>query len=55
MTDLGTKDKSQLKPDCNDGCVLNGSKKPIFYSFVLIKPPRYKIFCSLETILFKKN
>ena len=55
ITVLSTIDRSHLKADCIDGSVLNGNKKPILYSFVLYKPPGYKIFCSPETILKKIN
>ena len=55
ITDLSTKDKIHLKAECIDGTVVNGVKKPKLYSFVLNKPPGYKIFCSPETIHYKKN
>ena len=37
-----------------DGSVVNVSRQPILYSFVLNKPPGYKVFCDSETIHYKK-
>ena len=43
-----------MKCDVVDGSVVNGSKKPIFYSFVPDKLPGYEIFSEPETIRYKK-
>ena len=37
-----------------DGSVLNGVRQPIIFSFVLDKPPGYKVFCEPETIHYEK-
>ena len=54
ITVLSTIDSILLKTDCFHGKVVNGVKKPKMYSFILNKPPGYKIFCSPETIQQKK-
>ena len=36
-------DKIHLKCDCINGCVVNGIREPILYSFGLDKPPGQKI------------
>ena len=51
---LSTIDKIHLKCDIIDGSVVNGLRQPILYSFILIKPPGYKVFCEPETIHYKK-
>ena len=43
--------KIHLNCDCNDGSVIKGVRQPILYSFVIDKPPGYKVFCEPETIL----
>ena len=43
-----------MKGDVIDGSVVNGLRQPILYSFVLHKPPGYKIFSEPETIQYKK-
>ena len=40
--------------DVIDGSVVNGSRQPILYSFVLDKKPGYKVFSEPETIHYKK-
>ena len=35
---LSTKHRNRLKCDCIDGCVVNGIREPIPFSFVLDKP-----------------
>ena len=52
--DLGTIDEIQLKCDVLDGIVVNGSKQPILYSFVLDKPAGYKVFSQLKRVIIKK-
>ena len=51
---LSTAKKIHLKCDVIDGSVVNGSRQPILFSFVLDKPSGYKVFCEPETILHKK-
>ena len=43
-----------MKCFCMDGSVLNGKRHSILYSFVLDKPPEYKVFSEPETIHCKK-
>jgi len=54
ITDSSTIDKIHLKCDVIDGSILDGFRQPIIFSFILDKPPGYKIFCSPETIHYKK-
>ena len=54
ITDSGMIDKFPLKAGCVNGSILNGNKKPVLFCFVLNKPLGYKIFCSPETVHFKK-
>ena len=54
ILNLNTTNKIQLKCDVNDGCVVDGVRQPILYSFVLDKKPGYKIFSEPETIHYKK-
>ena len=51
---LNTIDKINLKCDCIDGSIQNGSRHPILFSFVLDKRSGYKFFCEPETIHYKK-
>ena len=51
---LSSTNKKPLKCDVIDGSVVNGIREPIFFSFLLEKPPRYKILCEFETIHYKK-
>ena len=44
-----------LKFDVIDGSVVNVLRQPILYSFVLDKPPGYKVFCEPETIPYNKK
>ena len=37
--------KNHLKCNVFDGSVVNVSRQPILYSFLLKKPPGYKVFC----------
>ena len=46
--------KIHLKCDVIDGSVVNGIREPILISFILDKPPRYKVFCEPEKIHHKK-
>ena len=43
-----------MKCDVFDGSVVNGSRQPILFTFVLDKPPRYKVSCEPEAILYQK-
>ena len=47
--------KISKKCDVIDGCILDGSRQPILFSFVLDKPPGYKIFYNPEIVPFKKQ
>ena len=48
---LRAKNEIHLKCDDTHGSVLNGIREPISFSFILDKPPGYKVFCEPETIL----
>ena len=50
ILNLSTIKKIHWKCDCIDGCVLNGGRQPILYSFVLRKPPGLKVLFEPETI-----
>ena len=54
ILNLNSVNKTHLKCDVIDGSVVDGLRKPIFYSFVLDKKPGYKVFCEPETIHYKK-
>ena len=43
-----------MKTDVIDGSILSGVRHPLFCSFVLEKPPGYKVFCEAKTIQNKK-
>ena len=43
-----------MKRDVINGSVVNGLRQPTLYSFVLDKPPGYKVFSKPETIHYKK-
>ena len=47
-------DKVHLKCDCIDGSIINGTREPILYSFVLDKAPGHKIYKEPKVKLFKK-
>ena len=55
ILNLNTINKFHIKCDVFDGSVVNGSRQPILYSFVLNKPPGFKVFCESETIFCKKK
>ena len=48
---LSTKNKILLKTNVIKGSMVNASRQPIIYSFVLDKPAGYKVFSQPETIL----
>ena len=54
ILNLNTINKIHLKCDIIDGCIQDGVRQPIPFSFVLDKPAGYKIFCEPETIHYKK-
>ena len=54
ILNLNTINKIHLKCDIIDGCIQDGVRQPILFSFVLDKPAGYKIFCEPETIHYKK-
>ena len=54
ILNLNTINKIHLNCDCIDGCIQDGIRQPILFSFVLDKPSGYKIFCEPETIHYKK-
>ena len=54
IVNLGSSNKIHLKCDCIDGSVVDGSRQPILYSFVLDKLPGYKVFSEPETVHYKK-
>ena len=54
ILNLNTVNKIHLKCDIIDGCIQDGVRQPILFSFVLDKPSGYKVFCQPETIHYKK-
>ena len=48
-------DKVHLKCDCIDGSIMNGTREPILYSFLLDQPPGHKIYKEPKVKLFKKK
>ena len=50
ILNLCTTNKIHLKGDVIDGSVVMDLGQPMFHSFVLGKPPGYKVFSELETI-----
>ena len=49
-TSLSSTKKIQLKCGVIDRSILDDSRQPILFSFVLDKPSGYKVFCEPETI-----
>ena len=47
-------DKIDLKCDCIQGSIVNGSREPILYSFALSSPPGHKILKEPRVKVFKK-
>ena len=47
-------DKVHLKCDCVEGSIMNGTRKPILYSFALDQPPGHKRYKEPKVKLFKK-
>ena len=42
-----------MKCDVMDGSIVSGLRQSVLFSFVIDKPPGYKVFCEPETIFFK--
>ena len=55
FVNLSSTNKIHLKFDVIDGSVVNGSRQPILFSFVLDEKPGYKVFSEPETIHYKKK
>ena len=51
---LNTINKVHSIGDVIDGCILNGLREPIVFSFILDKLSGYKVFCEPETIKYEK-
>ena len=47
-------DKFLLKSDCIIGCIVNGFREPILYSFALDKPPGHRIYKEPGANIFKR-
>ena len=47
-------DKVHLKCDCFNSSIVNGTREPILYSFVLSSPPGHKIYKEARIKLFKR-
>ena len=54
ILNLSSTNKIHLKCDCIDGSIQDGVRQPILFSFVLDKPSGFKVFCTPETIHYKK-
>ena len=54
IVNLSSTNKLHLKCAAIDGSVVDGVRQPILYSFVLVKPSGYKVFCEPETLHYKK-
>ena len=54
ILNLSSTNKIHLKCDCIDGSIQDGVRQPILFSFVLDKPSGVKVFCTPETIHYKK-
>ena len=55
IINLSKIDKNPLKSDVMDGSVVNRIREPKLLSFVLDKPPGYKVVCEPETIHHKNS
>ena len=47
-------DKIHLKCDCKQGSIVNGTREPILYSFVLSSPPGHTLYKEPRVKLFTK-
>ena len=54
VINLGTINKTHLKYGFFNGSIVDGGRKPSFFSFVLDETPRYRVICELETFHWKK-
>ena len=54
FVNLSRTNKIHLKCDAIGGSIADAIPLPILFSFVLDKPPGYKIFCEPEAIYYKK-
>ena len=54
ILNINTMNKNHLKTNVIDGSIVNGSRQPILYSFVLDKPSDYKFFVTLRHFIIKK-
>ena len=52
---LSTIDKIHLKCDVIDGSLVNDSRQPILFGFILDEPSAYKVLCETETMQYKKE
>ena len=52
---LNTITKIHLKTNVTDGSIVNGSRQPKLYRFLLDKPACYKVFSQPETVHFEKR
>ena len=53
ILNLSTISKILLKTNVIEGSIVNGSRQPIFYSFVPDNPPGCKVFSAPETMHYK--
>ena len=47
-------DKVQIKCDCINGSIVDGTREPNLYSFALSSPPGHKLYKEPRIKLFKK-
>ena len=52
---LNTITKIHLKTNITNGSIVNGSRQPKLYRFLLDKPACYKVFSQPETVLSEKR
>ena len=55
ILDLSSQNKNHLNFDVINGSVVNGVRESILFSFVLDKPPGYKVFCEPKTVQIKQR
>ena len=54
ILNLSSTNKIHSKCDCIDGSIQDGVRQPILFSLALDKPSGFKVFCTPETIHYKK-
>ena len=54
ISKLGTINENHLKYDVIDGSIVNGLRQVILFSFLLDKPPGYRVFCDPERNVYEK-